>query len=144
MLIIPIVLLSFFYLAIGGNVKGTILGIVNDEITNSEECFNSTLISSSTADHVCDLKRISCRFLQHLNESIATQVFYDNFHHAYVDAKATKIFGILHFESNYTASYIEVRDSGLSRNNTSIKSKKDVELQRSFLKRKFEFIYLII
>lgn len=136
-MIIPIVLLSFFYLAIGGNPKGTILGIVNDEIASPNDCFNSSLISSSTADHVCDLKRISCRFMQHINESIASQVFYDNFHDAYVDARATKIFGILHFESNYTESYVEVRDSGLSRNNTNATSKKDVELQRSFLKSKF-------
>lgn len=134
-MIIPIVLLSFFYLAIGGNPKGTILGIVNDEITSPDDCFNSSLISSSTADHVCDLKQISCRFLQHINESIATQVFYDNFHDAYVDARATKIFGILHFESNYTESYIEVRDSGLGRKNAT--SKKDAELQRNFLKSKF-------
>lgn len=72
----PIFQLVSFYVAIGGDPKELRLGIVNDEVSNIQECFNKSLIHTYYKDEYdCELYKTSCAFLNHLNRSFAVQVW---------------------------------------------------------------------
>ncbi|XP_058116541.1 ABC transporter G family member 20 [Anopheles ziemanni] len=108
----PIFQLVSFYIAIGGNPKGLRLGIVNEELTNIRQCFNESLVHTYyTDDYECDLYKVSCRFLEKLNRSIAIQEYYDTYEDAYRDARKGKIVGFIHFAENFTESLQDVRDN---------------------------------
>lgn len=82
MFLFPILQCTCFYLAIGDNPKHLKLGIVNDEVTNYSDCFNSSLITAAIRNstvpnesHSCDLHKISCRYLREIPTEIAEQVY---------------------------------------------------------------------
>lgn len=52
--------------------------------------------------------KLSCRFLNQLNESIAHQEYYTNYEDAYKAAKHGKLAGIIYFASNFTGSLEDV------------------------------------
>lgn len=60
--------------AIGGNVTGMILGIVNNEVEYMEQCFNSSLTTASFEGFECTLNKVSCRFINQLNDSELVKV----------------------------------------------------------------------
>uniref|UniRef100_A0A182JPM5 Uncharacterized protein n=1 Tax=Anopheles christyi TaxID=43041 RepID=A0A182JPM5_9DIPT len=108
----PIFQLVSFYIAVGGNPKGLRLGIVNDEVTNIRQCFNESLITTYyREDYDCDLYKVSCRFMEKLNRSVAIQEYYDTYEDAYRDARKGKILGFIHFSENFTESLQDVRDN---------------------------------
>lgn len=112
MAIVPILQIVFFYMAIGGNPIGLKLGVVDDEIMNYDECFNSSLITTFVHDDTCDLHKISCRFLHELNDSIAIKQYYKSYDEALADAKKGKIFGFMYFSRNFTESFNAVQEGG--------------------------------
>ncbi|XP_053661277.1 ABC transporter G family member 20 [Anopheles marshallii] len=108
----PIFQLVSFYIAVGGNPKDLRLGIVNDELANIRQCFNESLITTYyREDYDCDLYKVSCRFLEKLNRSVAIQEYYDTYEDAYRDARKGKILGFIHFSENFTESLQDVRDN---------------------------------
>uniref|UniRef100_A0A2M3Z376 Putative abc transporter g family member 20 n=1 Tax=Anopheles braziliensis TaxID=58242 RepID=A0A2M3Z376_9DIPT len=108
----PIFQLVSFYVAIGGNPKELRLGIVNDELANIRQCFNESLITTYYHDdYDCDLYKVSCRFLEKLNRSVAIQEYYETYEDAYRDARKGKILGFIHFSENFTESLQDVRDN---------------------------------
>uniref|UniRef100_A0A182U3I1 Uncharacterized protein n=1 Tax=Anopheles melas TaxID=34690 RepID=A0A182U3I1_9DIPT len=108
----PIFQLVSFYVAVGGNPKDLRLGIVNEELSNIRQCFNESLITTYyREDYDCDLYKVSCRFLEKLNRSVAIQEYYDTYEDAYRDARKGKILGFIHFSENFTESLQDVRDN---------------------------------
>jgi hypothetical protein len=71
----PLFQIICFYVAIGENPKDLKLGIVSDELSSSSVCYNSSLVTVMPQENYdCDLYKISCRFLQQLNGTIAEKV----------------------------------------------------------------------
>lgn len=112
LLLFPLLQCTCFYLAIGDNPKSLRLGVVNDEVADWRECFNSSLRTSFVHDYTCDLHLVSCRYLTSIPADIATLVYYDTEAEAYADAHQAKIIGYVHFASNFTDSLAEIRDEG--------------------------------
>lgn len=108
----PILQLSCFYLAIGGNPRDLQLGIVNDEVDDFKLCQNESLITTFAHDYTCDLYKISCRFLHELTPDIAKKVYFNTKDDAHDAAKKGKITGYIHFSRNFTESIAEIRDEG--------------------------------
>ena len=76
LLFFPIFQLVCFYVAVGGNPIGLKLAVVNDEIVNYKDCMNSSLITTNVHDYTCDLNKVSCRFINQLNDSVAIKVIW--------------------------------------------------------------------
>lgn len=74
----PILQLTCFYLAIGGNPRNLNIGIVNQEVMNFEDCANHTMITAMPHDDTCDLFKISCRFIDELGDELAKKVTITN------------------------------------------------------------------
>lgn len=77
--ILSALLLPFFSIicmnyTIGGNVTGMVLGIVNNEVGSISECFNTSLVTAKTDNYECILDRVSCRFINQINETVAIKV----------------------------------------------------------------------
>lgn len=70
----PLIQLTFFYLTVGGDPKGLVLGIVSDELISFSECTNTSLLTAVASEFTCDLQKISCRFIEELDDSIAIKV----------------------------------------------------------------------
>ncbi|XP_055688091.1 ABC transporter G family member 23 [Lutzomyia longipalpis] len=115
----PILQLSCFYLAIGGNPRDLKLGIVNYEVDDFRLCQNESLITTFAHDYTCDLYKISCRFLHELTPDIAKKVYFDTKDEAHDAAKKGKITGYIHFARNFTESITEIRDEGRHADNST-------------------------
>lgn len=121
MAIVPILQIVFFYLAIGGYPIGLKIGIVDDEMMNYEDCFNSSLITAFVdKDDSCTLQHVSCRFLNQFNDSIAIKVPYKTYDEAYADAKRGKIIGFIHFAPNFTESLNTLQTLGREADSGSV------------------------
>jgi hypothetical protein len=112
MAIVPILQIVFFYMAIGGYPIGLKFGVINEEVAQYEDCFNTSLITTIAHDDTCDLNKVSCRFLHELNDSIAVKVPYTSYDEAFKDAKKGKIIGFMYFARNFTESLDSVQASG--------------------------------
>lgn len=108
----PIFQLVCFYVAIGGNPIGLKLAIVNDEITNFHDCWNSSLITTHVTNDTCDLHKVSCRFINQINDSVAIKHYYDSFEKAHADAKKGKVRGVIYFSKNFTEAMQDVGQEG--------------------------------
>lgn len=97
-----------FYFAIGENPKGLRIGIVNDEDPNIRDCFNSSLVSTHVHDYSCDLRLISCRFLDEITQETGEKVYFKNYDEAYKSAKAGKVVAVVRLSSNYSQSLQQV------------------------------------
>lgn len=148
MIIVPILQIVFFYLAIGGNPIGLKMGVVDDEI-NYIDCFNTSLKTALVnADETCDLHKISCRFLQEFDDSVAIKTYYKSFDEAYDDAKRGKIIGFMYFARNFTEALDMVQTNGrFSDDGSADNSKIQIYMDQSdlqltfFLQSKFYQIY---
>lgn len=147
MIIVPILQIVFFYLAIGGNPIGLKMGVVDDEI-NYIDCFNSSLITAFPHDETCDLQKISCRFLQEFDDSVAIKTYYKSFDDAFDDAKRGKIIGFMYFARNFTESLDMVQTNGrFSDDGSADNSRIQIYMDQSdlqltfFLQSKFYQIY---
>lgn len=108
----PIFQLVCFYVAVGSNPIGLKLAVVNDEVKNIADCMNSSLITTSINNDTCDLNKVSCRFINQLNDSVAIKHFYNTFDEAFADAKRGKVMGVVYFAKNFTESMEMIRDEG--------------------------------
>lgn len=138
MAIVPLLQIVFFYLAIGGNPIGLKLGVVNDEVMSFEDCFNSSLKTAIAHDDVCDLHKISCRFLSEFNDSLAIKQYYSSYDEAYEDARKGKIFGFLYFARNFTESLNEVQEASRGSDDGSVdNSRIEIRMDQSDLQLTF-------
>lgn len=103
MTLLPIFVIVLFYWAIGGNPIGLKLAIVNKEVQSYHECLNT---SSAIGDN--GLQKASCRFLDEIDETLATKVYYNSFDEAFAAAKKGKVSGIIEFESNFTIAVLNI------------------------------------
>ena len=139
MVIVPILQVVFFYLAIGGNPIGLKLGVVNDEVTNYEDCYNSSTFTAYIGDDdTCDVRKLSCRFINELNDSIAIKVYYKTFEEAFHDAKKGKIIGFMYFAKNFTESLNTVQTQGrFTDDGSASNSKIEIRMDQSDLQLTF-------
>lgn len=147
MSIVPILQIVFFYLAIGGNPIGLKFGVVDDEI-NYLDCFNSSLITTIAHEDSCDIHKVSCRFLQEMQDDVAIKQYYSSFDEAFVDAKRGKIIGFMYFAKNFTEALDTVQRDGRDADDGSAdNSRIDIYMDHSdlqltfFLQSKFYQIY---
>ena len=63
-----------FYLAIGNNPRNLRIGVVNEELSSYEDCFNKSLKTTYLHDDVCELNKVSCRYLSKIPSDLAEQV----------------------------------------------------------------------
>lgn len=145
---LPLLLLYLFYHTLGGNPKGTKIGIVDDEIMNFHECKSSQFSNVILEDNVCQLNLISCRFLNEITDDIGEKIFYTTFDDAFQDAKRGKLSAIIYFDKNFTQSLNEVRQNpeeagNQTRDNSIIKVYMDqTDLQLTYyLQRQFYEVY---
>lgn len=75
MFLFPAVQTICFFIAIGGDIRGIPLAVVNDESMNSI-CPNFTLNKTITLDseQSCHFKDMSCRFLKYLDHPMIETV----------------------------------------------------------------------
>ena len=111
MTFLPFFTVCFFYLAIGGNPKGLKIGIVDNEISSYQDCTDSSLITTFVHDGVCNLHKVSCRFLNSFDDSLAEKIFYQTHDEAYKDARKGNIIGIIEMASNFTESLMQFQIS---------------------------------
>lgn len=104
LLLTPFLCLISFYLTIGSDPIGLKIGIVNDEVSNASECADPLLKMTTIVDYTCRVNKISCRFINSLNDSIAIKKFYNNVDDAVDDVKRGRISGLIHFSKNFTSS----------------------------------------
>lgn len=149
LLFFPIFQLVCFYVAVGGNPIGLKLGIVDDEINSFKDCENASLITSYVHDNTCDLHKVSCRFINQINDSVAIKHFYKSFDEAYADARRGKVMGVIYFAKNFTESLTEIRDDGRNAAEGSfINSEIQIYMDKSdqqltfFLEKKLRQTYL--
>lgn len=72
--LLPIIAIFCMNHAIGGNVTGMVLGVVNNEVAHIDECFNSSLVTARKHDFDCTLRKVSCRFIDQIDDSVAVKV----------------------------------------------------------------------
>ncbi|CAO1401336.1 unnamed protein product [Diamesa serratosioi] len=94
--------------------------VVNEEIVDFAECLNSTLKTTFHHNNTCDLNKISCRFIKHLNNSSIKYNMLLNMND--VNMKTTD--AVVFFASNYTASYTDVLEKNLIASDGSIDNSK--------------------
>lgn len=147
MIIVPILQIVFFYMAIGGNPIGLKFGVVDDEFYY-HDCFNSSLVTTIAHDDVCDLHKVSCRFVQEFDDSVAIKQYYKSFDDAFKDAKRGKIIGFMHFARNFTEALDAVQREGrFSDDGSADNSRIQIFMDQSdlqltfFLQSKFYQIY---
>lgn len=73
-LVLPFIGIICLHNTIGGNPKGLVLGIVDGEVSSLSECANRSLKTFELDGFECRLKKISCRFIHEINDSIAIKV----------------------------------------------------------------------
>lgn len=71
---IPIAGCFSLYFGTGGELKGLPIGIVNNEVTRIDECFNGSLITTQIQGDDCRLNKISCRFIHELQGEYISEV----------------------------------------------------------------------
>ncbi|KAG5671813.1 hypothetical protein PVAND_001988 [Polypedilum vanderplanki] len=86
----------------GRDPQGLKIGIVDDEVDNLEQCYNSSLITTFLNETTCYIKDISCRFVNQLKDDVAIKIFYNNLDSAVHDVKNGKIVGLIHFSKEFT------------------------------------------
>jgi hypothetical protein len=93
--------------------KGVKIGIVSSELENYsyEDCHIVKSVWFNSTDE-CFLNKISCDYIDQLDEESVQKHFYQSFDEAHNDAKKGKIAGFVYFAPNFTESFESRRDSG--------------------------------
>lgn len=62
------------YAALGGDPKGLKIGVVNEELLDYKDCANQSYVTAFPQNAECYLHKVSCRYLDHLNDSVVIKV----------------------------------------------------------------------
>ncbi|KRT81367.1 hypothetical protein AMK59_5794, partial [Oryctes borbonicus] len=105
-LIFPIIEMLAFLSAVGGDIKNIGVGIVNEEYS-LETCKHyareHTAAPFGFVD--CNFTKLSCRFLEDVEDSMIDKVYYDDLGNALKDAEHGKIVGVMYFAQNFSESF---------------------------------------
>ncbi|XP_011170078.1 ABC transporter G family member 20 isoform X1 [Solenopsis invicta] len=96
----PIVQVSVFLVAVGGDPKDIKIGIINNEAGNCD--FGSNIGNVWNDGSSCHFGNLSCRFLHNFDDSIAKKKYYDDFSEAKRDVEDGKLCGIIYFSQNFS------------------------------------------
>lgn len=120
-----------FYYGIGANPKGISLGIVSDEIESYEICSNRSLVTFQVDGYECYVNKISCRFINEINEKFAIKVrsvarrrhayvakfkkpfpqkFYNSRQDAENDVRHGNLVGFVYFSHNFSSSFTVLKE----------------------------------
>lgn len=72
--LIPLVGCITLHYGIGGRIKDLSIGIVNQEVSFADECFNKSLITSEVRGFDCFVHKASCRFIHEIDDDILAKV----------------------------------------------------------------------
>jgi hypothetical protein len=72
--ILPIISCFAMHLKIGRTMEGLTLGIVNNEISSIEDCSVISLPPPDTSELFCFIDKISCRFVNEIDENLLKKV----------------------------------------------------------------------
>lgn len=118
---------------IGGDPIGLKIGIVSDEVASLLECDDPVTKMVTIDDGTCRVNKISCRFINSIDDSIAEKIFYESFEKAYEDAKRGQISGVIHFEANFTSAMKPLLEISELLRNYSADGEIEVFLDQSVL-----------
>jgi hypothetical protein len=62
------------HFAIGDNIHGLTLGVVNHEVDSISECFNPSLTTAVLDEFDCQIEKVSCRFIKSIDDETAELV----------------------------------------------------------------------
>lgn len=100
----PIIHILIFVYALGRNPEGLQLGIVNSELANYADCQSYML--NNDKNYSCAFEKLSCNFLNEIDDFVGHKIFYDTFHDAFRDARKAKLHCIISIASNFTESIV--------------------------------------
>ncbi|XP_039309326.1 ABC transporter G family member 20-like [Solenopsis invicta] len=89
-----------FSFAVGGDLKGIKIGLINEEADNCD--LGSNIGNVWNNKSICIFNNLSCRFLYHFNDSIAIKEYYHDSSEAKRDVQNGKLCGIMHFNQNFS------------------------------------------
>uniref|UniRef100_A0A0K2U568 ATP-binding cassette sub-family G member 20 n=1 Tax=Lepeophtheirus salmonis TaxID=72036 RepID=A0A0K2U568_LEPSM len=108
--IIPTIQVTLFCIAIGRDIKGLSMAVVNDDIVGKEcngyakECYHQSIPFISFAGND-QPKNISCLFLQKVDEAIIDLVHYKEYKTAKDAVIAGKHWGVIHFLNGFSDAF---------------------------------------
>lgn len=115
MIVLPFVQAFLLYHSFS-DVTGMKVTLVNDEVLGFHQCHNASLQTTCLHNNTCDLNKISCRFIKHLN---TTHISYNILNTMdEVDVKVTD--AVIFFASNFTESYKDLRENNFNTGDGSI------------------------
>ncbi|XP_017786452.1 PREDICTED: ABC transporter G family member 23-like [Nicrophorus vespilloides] len=105
-LLFPIIEMLSFFLAVGGDVKGIKLGIVNDE-SMLTKCSNFTREGTAQPYNFsdCEFKDLGCRFVEHLHGPMMDLIYYNELNVALEDVTHGRIIGVMFMADNFTKAF---------------------------------------
>uniref|UniRef100_A0A1A9X055 Uncharacterized protein n=1 Tax=Glossina brevipalpis TaxID=37001 RepID=A0A1A9X055_9MUSC len=113
MLLFPLLDLTCFYLAIGRTPQDLKVGLVTEEFSKWDTCYDPHLRMVSTFNETCYLSNTSCLYVKELEATNhINRVFYDNLEDAYRDAKEADILGYVYVPHNFSQSMQNLIENG--------------------------------
>ncbi|KAL5282687.1 hypothetical protein ACFFRR_005643 [Megaselia abdita] len=112
MLMFPLIQLSCFYLAIGKTPTNLRIGIVNEEVDDIHNCFNSSMKTVTAYNETCEFNKVSCRYIKELGDGTAHRIYFKTKEDAFDAARRTDVIGFLHFSHNFSESLQERLNDG--------------------------------
>lgn len=101
---VPVVQLVLFYYALGAP-HGLKLAVVNEDVDNHNQCQNSSWnVYRNDDDDFCQAERVSCLFINAIDENFVAKQFFPSFDKAYEHFVHGGAIALLHIKSNFTES----------------------------------------
>ncbi|XP_043268137.1 ABC transporter G family member 23-like isoform X2 [Venturia canescens] len=101
-IVLPLFQTFIFFNAIGNDLQGLRLAVVNNEAGNCSGGTYNGSVSFVSNNETCDFVDISCRFLNGFNKAVAQNEFYDNIEEATQAVKNGKGAGTILIASNFS------------------------------------------
>lgn len=95
---LPIASVLLFNFGTGHEPKEMNFGIVNDDVPFNE-CYS---YFHNGDNEVCSLRYLSCRYTEELNKTDMRLILYDSLDKGIDGVRRNKVWGLVHFEENYT------------------------------------------
>ena len=100
---IPIVQLVLFYYGLG-EPHGLKLAIVNDDVKNYQECFNSSWRVYTNENDNCQVERASCLLVDSLSKHFVAKQFFPSYEEAYHHFRHGGAIALLHIKQSFSES----------------------------------------
>lgn len=132
----------------GGNPAGLKIGIFNEEMKTVNDCDKITNVTFSEDGRNCNLKLISCRFINKITEDVGEKIFYTSLDQAFEDSKNGKIQAVIKFSETFSSSVqsalevIKESDETIGKRSIDIYVDKANPFNSFFLKMCFNDIYI--